>query len=551
MTNVSDVLVAGLRRLPGRDRLLLRLMFGAAVLALVIGVLFGFATALDRAGFIEMLPETGYRALTMHGVGIFFYWLYLAQAALILALVAVHAEGTERLGWPAAAWIGFAAMLAGFALNAAGTFDGTPLLYDGSPDLAGEERRGLGLFSLGYLSLGGGLFLVSLSALATAFRTTGPWSAITFAAVCWTGLVIVSSIAVLNTFLPPALWAAGLAGPPADHSTAWHVLFHNMHYLPLLGTVLVWYVLVRTMTGVESIFGGRFSKIVFSFYLVFVPPTSLYHMFLEPGLAEPVRVAGSLLSLFISVPTVAAFLVIIGSLEANARASGATGAVGWLKALPWRNPAMTAVGVAVINLALGGAFSFVLIQEKLSALLSDTFFVPGYFHFLTVGTVTLTLLAAFVYAVPAVTGGGLWRPGVLRALPFALTAGVLLFAGGGVWAGLMGVPRRTLDVGYDGLAPAGWAAAMGLVGVGAVVMAAALLVYAYGLLKSLAAPVGVTGTDAGLPRVALGRPEAAARMAWTGPALVVVLVLGTGLATAFAFNLMFGLPVLAAGAAGH
>lgn len=103
----------------------------------------------------------------------------------------------------------------------------------------------------------------------------------------------------------------------------------------------------------------------------------------------------SLLSLFISVPTIAVFLVIMSSLEAHARACGAGGLFGWLRMLPWQVPAMTAIGMAVVNLALGGIFAFVLIRERLAPLLSDTLFVPAYFHFLTIGIVTLTLLAAF------------------------------------------------------------------------------------------------------------------------------------------------------------
>jgi len=38
--------------------------------------------------------------------------------------------------------------------------------------------------------------------------------------------------------------------------------------------------------------------------------------------------------------------------------------------------------MAVLNLAPGGTLAFVLIQEQLASLLSGTFFVPGYFHFL-------------------------------------------------------------------------------------------------------------------------------------------------------------------------
>lgn len=39
------------------------------------------------------------------------------------------------------------------------------------------------------------------------------------------------------------------------------------------------------------------------------------------------------------------------------------------------------MGVAVLSMALGIVFAFVLIQAQLAPLLSDTFFVRGYFHF--------------------------------------------------------------------------------------------------------------------------------------------------------------------------
>src|SRR3546814_11986337 len=98
-----------------------------------------------------------------------------------------------------------------------------------------------------------------------------------------------------------------------------------MHYRPFRATVRVWYAIARTLTGTGSLTGATFSKVVFASYLVFVPPTSLYHMFLEPSLPEGARVAGSLLSLFVSVPTLTAFLIIAASLEAHDRANVATG----------------------------------------------------------------------------------------------------------------------------------------------------------------------------------------------------------------------------------
>jgi cytochrome c oxidase subunit 1 len=443
-------------------------------------------------------------------------------------------------------------MLAGAAASAYALGSGLPLHYDAPPEVAGQPSPATAAFYAGYLALAAGLFCIAASAIATAVKPPAEELPVTsFAACAWAGLLMVSSIAAVNAFLPGALWALGRAPMPDDHATGWHMLFHNMHYLPLMATVVVWYVLAEALTGVKSIFGARFSKIVFAMYLVFVPPTSLYHMFLEPNLAEPVRVAGSLLSLFISVPTVTVFLVIVASLEVHARAHGARGLFGWIALLPWRNPAMSAMGFAVVNLALGGALSFVLIQEKLAPLLSDTFFVPGYFHFLTVGTVTLTFLAALAYVLPALTGRPLWRPQVLRWMPHLASAGLVLFGGAGVAAGYLGVPRRTLEVSYDGAAPAAWGALMPVMGTGGALMSAALAVYLYALARNLLPAARPSKASRPLAEVNWGGVATDGARAWSGPlALLLLLGLTVGF-TAFAFELMRALPLAASGGAAH
>jgi cytochrome c oxidase subunit 1 len=317
-----------------------------------------------------------------------------------------------------------------------------------------------------------------------------------------------------------------------------------------MGTVIVWYAVIQDITGVGSIFGQRFSKIIFTLYLVFVPPTSLYHMFLEPDLSPFLRGLGSLLSLFISVPTIAVFLVIVTSLEAHARARGARGLFGWLRALPWHNPAISAIGWAVVNLALGGIFAFVLIQERLAPLLSDTFFVPAYFHFLTIGTVTLTLLAAFAWAIPSVFGRKLLVPRLLTAIPAVLTLGLALFGGAGMAAGLSGMPRRVLDPAYDGAAPHVWTAMSSYIAAGAIIMAVSLAAYVLVLTASaMGAPSPKFAISPATARPT-GDPMVFSQPAWTASLAVVVLVAGMYAATLTAFAILGALPLVTGAATG-
>lgn len=549
-TNVTHRLTT----LPGSDRRLLLAMGGSALAALALGIVGGLVTALARGGMIDILPETAYRLLTVHGVGIFFYWLYLAQAALLLGFAAIEAE-EGGIAFLPAAWMGFGLIVAGFFFSMAGAHMGTPLLYNGSPELAADEPTTLLVFNLGYLMLGFGLVATPVAAIATLLRSRRQgrqeeMSAVGFALFAWAGFLMVSGFAALHAFVPGTLWALGIGTFPEAQSTNWHILFHNMHYLPLMATVLMWYVLVRVLTGVKSVFGERFSKIVFAFYLVFVPPTSLYHMFLEPDLPGAVRVTGSLLSLFVSVPTLTAFLIIVASLEVHARSRGATGLFGWIGMLPWRHPAMAAIGLAVVNMGFGLALAFVLIQEKLAPLLSDTFFVPGYFHFFTVGTVSLTLLATLAVMLPALAGRELAWPVLLRAMPWLATTGLLAFGGAGVAAGYLGVPRRVMDVTYGGEAPALWQSLMAVVGIGGTVMAVALFVFAAGVAASML-PRRRSVEPSGLGVSWEGAAALRGSAAWTGPASILAIVAAMYLFTATGFELLQSLPFTAVGGAGH
>lgn len=535
------------------DRLLCGVLIALSLFALALGIAYGVAMALVRSGLLAPAPDTGYRVLTLHGTTAFFYWLYTGQAATVLLLAAAEKKGALALR--GLAWAGTALIAAGFVLSELAAIAGPPLLYEANPELGTDDPRTVAGMTGGYLLLAAGFALIALSSIATVLATRrqadGGFSALGFGLLAWAGFLIVSAVAAVNAFLPGLLWASGFGAFPHAATTDWHILFHNLHYLPLMATVLVWYALAQDLTGISPATGTAFSKIVFASYLVFVPPTSLYHMFLEPGLPESVRVAGSLLSLFVSVPTLIAFLIVVASLEIHTRAGGEGGMRARLRRLPWDNPAMANMGVAILTMLIGLAFAFVLIQEKLAPLLSDTMFVPGYFHFFAVGTVTQSFIAMLAMAVPAVSGRPLWRPRLLCVMPWIVLAGLLLFGAGGLGAGLMGVPRRVVDIGYGGEAPAIWRPFMAMVGIGGVLFASALAVSVFGVLRSLVP--GRRGLAAAAePHVAAARSAAApAAAAWTGPLAVVLLVAAMYGATIGAFELMQSLPVTAAGGGAH
>jgi cytochrome c oxidase subunit I len=214
--------------------------------------------------------------------------------------------------------------------------------------------------------------------------------------------------------------------------------------------------------------------------------------------------------------------------------------------LPWREPAMAAAGFAVVNMAFGIVLAFVLIQAELAPLLSDTFFVPGYFHFFTVGTVSLSFLAALAVILPALTGRGLVLPNLARFAPHLATLGLLAFGGAGVAAGYLGVPRRVIDAGYEDTAPALWAVLMGWVAAGGLIMALALVGFAMSVAGSLIGGRASTGSS----RWDTAQEPQPGAAALVGPLAVLVIVIGMYGATILGFEMMRALPIEAVGA-GH
>lgn len=551
MTRAPSRLERGLAALSRPDKLLLGVVLGLGLLALSVGGLAALGLALAAGDLADVGAARGFELLTVHASSAFYYWLYFAQAGVVLAFLLALTDGARLTrAWRLVAFAGVSLMAAGWAVDLVEPMQGKAVLYSVPDELAAAQFDDGGWFLVGYVLLAVGLLLTALSGIAVALgakvRGGGrEWGAVTFAAFLWEAFVAATAVVSLLTYGPAALRAFGADPviPDFDYGLSWAVLFHNMHYLPLLSTVLVWYVLAEATTGVSSVYGERLSKVVFASYLVIVPPTSLYHLYLEPTVGSATKAVGSVMAVFISVPTILVFLLIVSSLQRCAGGQGARGLFGWVGRLPWRNPAFAAMGMAALSALGGGVIANVLIQERFASLLSDTFAVPGYFHFFTVGTVTLTLVGALTYVVPALTGHALAAPRLAAFLPYLVAASVYVFGVAGVVAGYAGVPRQTLDYGYGGDAPGSWAPLMTAVGVGGVGMVAggALYVALLGLTAVRSARRGRRLAE--LPAASFAPGDARGQRAWFGPAAVGVLVGGIYVATIVAYRLIESLPV--------
>ncbi len=339
---------------------LFRAFLGVALLALALGGLAaaGIAAVRTPALGLAVAPLTYYRLLTLHGLATFYHWLLFFQVALLFLAVGLYIPGARpfslRMGW-----VAFGTMLLGASLQTVGALAGGEVLYTAFAPLAGQFPRSPLIYS-GFLLLSIGLLLVSIDYILTVTRArhaglVAELPTPTFVGLVWSIVTSAAAVIAIGIYTPALMWVAGIVSlDPMAYMMGYFTYFHVNHYVPLIAAVGVWYALAKHTTGATSILGEHFSKAVFTVYAIIVPPTFLYHLFLAPGVPDNVKTVGSVLSMFIGVPTIIVAIVIVGMLEARMRAAGAIGRLGWLRHLPWGEPAFGGLAMSMATFGVGG-----------------------------------------------------------------------------------------------------------------------------------------------------------------------------------------------------
>ncbi|MFQ5879040.1 MAG: cbb3-type cytochrome c oxidase subunit I [Dehalococcoidia bacterium] len=535
-----------------------KLLFGAFLFAglasLALGGLAAAGMAFARAPSLPFPdnPVWYYRLLTVHGLSGFYHWFLFFQGALLMLAIGLYVKGARPFS-RSLAWGAFGLMAVGAVMHLVAAFSGTEVLYTAFVPLSDQFPRSP-LIYLGFLFLAAGVLLLCVNYIATVFtiKVRGMVDELptaTYVGLMWAVVMAAGASVALSIYIPAFRWSLGLTSlMPMAFQMGYMTFFHVNHYVPLIAAVGVWYVLAKHTTGANSVFGERFSKAVFTFYPAVVPPTFLYHLFLAPDIPETTKAVGSFLALFIGVPTIIVAVVVLGMLEARVRGAGHSGPIGWLRHLPWGNPAFAGMALGMVTFGLGGIFAYALLSEGLAELLHGTFVVPGYFHAFTAAGVTLTFMAATYYLVPLITGRQLWGLALARIQPYLLAAGAFVFVNFGVAAGLLGVPRRTPDISYGEAAPAAWAPLMNITeAVGGLLMVAGGVLFVLVVAGTVLAGQRVrTPAEAlsGLEPKEFPQRERPA-MSWVSAAPAVIVVALMVLVSVVSFELIARWPFVA------
>ncbi|RAW44789.1 cytochrome C oxidase subunit I [Halorubrum sp. 48-1-W] len=459
---MSDALEAEetfLDRYPAEAKVV-RSAFLGSFLALTLGAIFGIIQTLHRTGIFRGLIDSSdyYTVLTAHGV-------FLVISFTVFFLVGLFTWAVVRsLDRPLVnikiTWTWYLLMAGGMTMTGISILAGLTDAIDMSADVLYTFYAPLQAHPLFYTGLA--VFIVgSWLAGADWFRTWLAWREDnpgeriplqTFMVLTTMIMWYIASSAVAASvliFLLP--WSLGLiesVNPTLTRTLFWF-FGHPVVYFWLMPAYLLWYTVLPSIAG-GRLFSDPLARVVFVLFLLLSTPVGIHHQYLDPGIAEGFKFISMTNTMFLLLPSLLTAFTVVASVEYGARQRGGTGVFGWLRSLPWRDPAFTGMMLAGLMFAAGGFSGMVNAGMNINYMIHNTIWVPGHFH-LTVGTaVALTFMAATYWLWPQITNKPVYsrQIGLFQVVLWFI--GMALMSNAMHAQGLLGVPRRTAEPEYSG-----------------------------------------------------------------------------------------------------
>ncbi|MGM0605009.1 MAG: b(o/a)3-type cytochrome-c oxidase subunit 1 [Halobacteriota archaeon] len=445
-------------RYPAESKIV-RSSFWSAFIALFLGGVFGLIQALHRTDILRIISsERYYTVLTAHGV-------LMVVSFTIFFLVGVFTWATVRsLDRPLEdmrfAWAWYGLMVLGTLMAVVAILGGFVPSFGISADVLFTFYAPMQAHPLFYGGLA--VFLIGTwLAGVDWFRSWWAWKRenpneriplqtfmVLTTMLMWYIASIGITIAVVVFLLP---WSLGIFDEVNVLLTRTLFWFwgHPVVYFWLMPAYLLWYTVLPEIAD-GRLFSDPLARVVFVLFLLLSTPVGIHHQYVDPGIAEGFKFIAMTNTMFLLLPSLLTAFTVVASIEYGARRRGGTGLFGWLRALPWRNPAFTGMTLAGLMFAAGGFSGMINAGMNINYLVHNTLWVPGHFH-LTVGTaVALTFMAATYWLYPQVSGKRIFSRPIALAQVIIWFVGMALMSNAMHVAGLFGVPRRTAEPQYAG-----------------------------------------------------------------------------------------------------
>lgn len=430
---------------PEKKYALFMMMLGFAALAL--GTLFGPLQALNYGGldlypFLKPVLQSYYQGLSLHGVlnAIVFTQLFAQTIMVYLPARELGIRPNMTL-----AWVSFWMALGGLLIAAVPLLlNEASVLYTFYAPLKAHWAFYLGA-AIFVLSSYVSIYLVL--DMWARWRKTNPGKITplaTFMAVTFWLMWFLASLGLVVEALFLIAWSFGMVSgvdPLLMRTLFWYTA-HPIVYFWLLPAYTLAYLTLPKLAGGKLV-SDPLSRLVFILFLLFSVPVGFHHQFADPGISPYWKMIHTVLTMLVAVPSLITAFTIAASLEIAGRANGGKGLLGWIGALPWKNPTVLALLLGFLAFVPGGAGGIVNASFNLNQNVHNTVWVPGHFH-LQVGTlVTMAAMGTAFWLIPHLTGKPLVARGMALASQWLWFLGMFIMTFALHWMGfLYAIPRR-------------------------------------------------------------------------------------------------------------
>ena len=478
-----------------------------AIAALSIGSLFGPLQAFEYSGldlykYLKPIFQSYYQGLTLHGVLNALVWTTFFIVGFT-NLVVIKGLG-RPLRAPKVNLVGFWVMVVGLLMAAVPLLsNAATVLYTFYPPLKASWAfyLGLTLVVVGSWIEGVGFYLTLAAWKKDNKGVRTPF--IAFAGVVNAAMWQIATLGIATEILTMLLpWSFGLtdATDPQLARTYFWFTGHPLVYFWLLPAYISWYGMLPKQAG-GKLFSDSLARLSFWMFLIVSVPVGFHHQFVDPGVPVVWKWIHAVLTYSVFFPSMLTAFTVIASLEYAAKRRGGTGIIGWLRALPWDDPSVTAQLLAGILFMFGGVSGLTNASYNLNLVVHNTAWVPGHFHLTVATAVTLSFMGITYWMVPHLTGKKLWNRKMAVAQSWVWFVGMIVFSNAMHMLGLLGAPRRT-PLGEALYVPDEWEGHLLRVSIGGGILLVSLIMYVLVMVKTA---VGPKAAPADVPEVPIAQ----------------------------------------------
>ena len=440
-----------------RDESLAVANIGVAVGAFGIAAFMALMQALSRANLDLPWRSAGMYYLSVTAHGVLMALVFTTFFIMGLGVAFANASLERKISYPRLAWSGFWIAVLGTAAASWAILTGkASVLYTFYPPLQAHPAFYIGLT---LVVVGSWIWSFVMLATWTAWRrdhpgekTPLPMYAMLATVIVWLIATIGVAAEMLFQLIPWSLGLKETVDPLLARMLFWY-FGHPLVYFWLLPAYAVWYSVAPKLAG-GKLFSDQLARVVFATFIVLSSPVGLHHQFMDPGVSSGWKLLHTFLTFGILFPSFLTAFTVTASFEVGARAKGARGLFDWIFKLPWGDPTVSSVLLAMLLFAVGGFGGAVNASFVTDSVVHNTAWIQGHFH-LTVGSaVALTFMGTAYWLIPRLTGQELELGLLAKVQPYLWFLGMVLFSIANHITGLMGMPRRIYEATYQGSAVA-------------------------------------------------------------------------------------------------